>query len=430
MKLRRIKASSPELKSFLQTNYDDMKQYEVTVHEIGQEVKQRGNKAVFDFNLKFDGASTNEDNFMVSEAEFEAAYDAVDDEYIFALRAAIDNVAGFHARQLRNSWMEPDERGCILGQIYRPLERVGIYVPGGTAAYPSSVLMNAIPAQVAGVEQIVMVSPPGKDGKMNPYTLVAANELGLQEVYKMGGAHAIFALAWGTETIRKVDLISGPGNIYVTLAKKMVYGDVNIDMLAGPSEILILADDQADPIFAAADMMSQAEHDVLARSILVSNDPGLLDRVEEEINRQIQELSRRDIIEQALNSYGALILADNMKEACEVANLIAPEHLELMVEHPFDLLSKIKNAGAIFMGRYTPEPVGDYFAGPNHILPTGGTARFYSPVSVDTFTKSSSLIYFSEAGIKGDADEIIKLAQVEGLSAHANSIRVRKDSDK
>ncbi len=429
MKLRRIKASSAELNTFLQSNYDDMKQYEDSVKEIGREVKQRGNQAVFDFNLKFDGATINEDNFMVSEAEFDEAYDAVDDEYIFALRAAIDNIAAFHSRQLKNSWMEPDERGCILGQIFRPLERVGIYVPGGTAAYPSSVLMNAIPAQVAGVEEIVMVSPPGQDGKMNPYTLVAANELGLQEVYKMGGAHAIFALAWGTGTIKKVDLISGPGNIYVTLAKKMVYGDVNIDMLAGPSEILILADDHADPVYTAADMMSQAEHDVLARSILVSTNPELLDRVEEELNRQIQNLSRRDIIEQALNSYGALILADNMKEACEVANLIAPEHLELIVEHPFDLLSNIKNAGAIFMGRYTPEPVGDYFAGPNHILPTGGTARFYSPVSVDTFTRSSSLIYFSEQGIKEDADQIIKLAQVEGLSAHANSIRVRKDSD-
>ncbi len=430
MKLRRIKASSSELNTFLQSNFDDMKKYEEIVKGIGREVKQRGNKAIFDFNLKFDGAVINEASFMVSETEFEEAYDAVDDDYIFALRAAIDNIALFHSRQLKNSWMEPDERGCILGQIYRPLKRVGIYVPGGTAAYPSSVLMNAIPAQVVGVEEIVMVSPPDQDGKMNPYTLVAANELGLQEVYKMGGAHAIFALAWGTQSIEKVDLISGPGNVYVTLAKKMVYGDVNIDMLAGPSEILILADKQADPVYAAADMMSQAEHDVLARSMLVSTEAEILDRVEEELNRQIQNLPRRAIIEQALSNYGALILAEHMHEACEVANLIAPEHLELMVEHPFDLLSKIKNAGAIFMGRYTPEAVGDYFAGPNHILPTGGTARFYSPVSVDTFTKASSLIYYSEEGIKEDADQIIKLAQVEGLSAHANSVRVRKDSDK
>lgn len=429
MKLRRIKASSPELMTFLQANYDDMKQYEKSVQNIGREVKRRGNQAIFDFNLKFDGADINADNFMVSEEEFESAYDAVDDEYIFALRAAINNIAAFHSRQLRNSWMETDDRGCILGQVFRPLERVGIYVPGGTAAYPSSVLMNAIPAQVAGVEEIAMVSPPGKDGRMNPYTLVAANELGLQEVYKMGGAQAVFALAWGTDTIKKVDLISGPGNIYVTLAKKMVYGDVNIDMLAGPSEILILADEKADPVYAAADMMSQAEHDLLARSILISCDASLLDRVEEELNRQVQSLERREIIERSLNSYGALILSDSLEESCQVANLIAAEHLELMVENPFDLLSQIKNAGAIFMGRYTPEPVGDYFAGPNHILPTGGTARFYSPVSVDTFIKASSLIYYSQRGIKQDADEIIKLATVEGLSAHANSLRVRKESD-
>lgn len=429
MKLRRIKASSPELMTFLQANYEDMKQYEGRVQEIAQRVRERGNQAIFEYNQKFDGAMINEDNFRVSEEEFEAAYDLVDDEYIFALRAAIDNIEVFHARQLRNSWMEPDERGCILGQVFRPLERVGIYVPGGTAAYPSSVLMNAIPAQVAGVQEIVMVSPPGQDGLMNPYTLVAANELGLQEVYKMGGAQAIFALAWGTETIKKVDLISGPGNIYVTLAKKMVYGDVNIDMLAGPSEILIVADDKANPVYAAADMMSQAEHDVLARSMVISTNSDFLDQVEEELNRQVQTLSRQDIIIQSLQRYGALIWAETMKEACEVANLIAAEHLELMVEHPFELLSLIKNAGAIFMGHYSPEPVGDYFAGPNHILPTGGTARFYSPVSIDTFTKASSLIYYSRQGIKDDADQIIKLATVEGLSAHANSLRVRKEDE-
>ncbi len=429
MKIRRIKASSPKLMDFLQANYEDMKQYEGLVQEIAQRVREQGNQAIFDFNLKFDRAIIDADNFRVSEEEFEAAYDKVDDEYIFALRAAIENIEVFHSRQLRNSWMEPDERGCILGQVFRPLERVGIYVPGGTAAYPSSVLMNAIPAQVAGVQEIVMVSPPGQDGQMNPYTLVAANELGLQEVYKMGGAQAIFALAWGTETIKKVDLISGPGNIYVTLAKKMVYGDVNIDMLAGPSEILIIADHKANPVYAAADLMSQAEHDVLARSMLISTNADFLDRVEEELNRQVQTLPRQDIISQSLQKYGALILAETMKEACEVANLIAAEHLELMVEHPFELLSLIKNAGAIFMGNYSPEPVGDYFAGPNHILPTGGTARFYSPVSVDTFTKASSLIYYSKQGMADDADEIIKLATVEGLGAHANSLRVRKEDE-
>lgn len=429
MKIRRIKASSPKLMDFLQANYEDMKQYEGLVQEIAQRVREQGNQAIFDFNLKFDRAIIDADNFRVSEEEFEAAYDKVDDEYIFALRAAIENIEVFHSRQLRNSWMEPDERGCILGQVFRPLERVGIYVPGGTAAYPSSVLMNAIPAQVAGVQEIVMVSPPGQDGQMNPYTLVAANELGLQEVYKMGGAQAIFALAWGSETIKKVDLISGPGNIYVTLAKKMVYGDVNIDMLAGPSEILIIADHKANPVYAAADLMSQAEHDVLARSMLISTNADFLDRVEEELNRQVQTLPRQDIISQSLQKYGALILAETMKEACEVANLIAAEHLELMVEHPFELLSLIKNAGAIFMGNYSPEPVGDYFAGPNHILPTGGTARFYSPVSVDTFTKASSLIYYSKQGMADDADEIIKLATVEGLGAHANSLRVRKEDE-
>lgn len=429
MKIKRIAAGSRAFEDYLAAGYADMKTYEQSVAAIGQEVKEKGNQAVFAFTEKFDGASINENTFLVSDEEFEEAYEKVDDEYIMALREAIDNVEAFHARQVRNSWMEPDERGNILGQIYRPLERVGIYVPGGTAAYPSSVLMNAIPALVAGVKEIAMVSPPDCNGRMNPYTLVAAAELGLEEVYKMGGAQAIFALAWGTQTIKKVDLISGPGNIYVTIAKKMVYGDVDIDMLAGPSEILIVADDRANPVYLAADMMSQAEHDVLARSILVCDSQDLLDRVEEELDRQIAGMSRRDIIEKALGQYGAFIIAEDLNEACRVANRVAPEHLELMVEYPFDVVSKIHNAGAIFMGQNTPEPVGDYFAGPNHILPTGGTARFYSPVTVDTFTKASSLIYYSRRGIEEDADAIIKLAEVEGLTAHANSIRVRKDSD-
>ncbi len=429
MRIRRISASTSELNDFIQSNYEDMKQYQDSVNAIGKDIEERGNQAIFEVTLKYDGANITEDNFRVSEAEINEAYEMVDDKYMMALRAAIDNIGAFHSRQMKNSWMETDDRGCILGQIYRPLERVGIYVPGGTAAYPSSVLMNAIPALVAGVEEIAMVTPPGQDGKLNPYTLVAAAELGLQEIYKMGGAQAIFALGRGTETVKKVDLISGPGNIYVTLAKKVVYGDVDIDMLAGPSEILIVADSSANPVYLAADMMSQAEHDILARSILVTPDADLLDRVELELMRQIQTLSRRDIIEKALSSYGAFILTNSIGQACEVANLVAPEHLELMVEQPFDLLSKIKNAGAIFMGQNSPEPVGDYYAGPNHILPTGGTARFNSPVSVDTFIKASSLIYYSQEGIWEDADDIIKLAQVEGLTAHANSVRVRKDSD-
>jgi len=425
MNIKRFDGASEDFKRFLAASNASMKQYEDSVGEIGRQVQEKGNQAIFAFTLKFDGAKIDESNFLVSEDEIEAAYDEVDDDYIFALDQAIDNIATFHSRQLKNSWMEPDERGNILGQLYRPLERVGIYVPGGTAAYPSSVLMNAIPAQVAGVSEIAMVTPPAKDGSINPYTLVAAAELGIEEIYKMGGAQAVFALAYGTETINKVDLISGPGNIYVTIAKKMVYGDVNIDMLAGPSEILIVADKKANPAYLAADMMSQAEHDVLARSILVTDSETLIERVQEEIEKQVQELSRQDIIRQALENYGALVLVPQMDQACAVANLVAPEHLELMVEHPFDYLSRIRNAGAIFLGKDTPEPVGDYFAGPNHILPTGGTARFYSPVSVDTFMKSSSIIYYSPQGIKEDAEGIMKLAEVEGLTAHANSIRIR-----
>lgn len=426
MKIKKFTAENDDFKKFLASANASLQEYEERVAQIGRQVRESGDQAVFDCTLKFDGANINRENFLVSDEEIEAAYEKVDDEYIFALGAAIENIWDFHSRQVRNSWMEPDERGNILGQLFRPLERVGIYVPGGTAAYPSSVLMNAIPAQVAGVEEIVMVSPPDGDGNMNPYTLVAAAELGLTEIYKMGGAQAVFALAWGTESVKKVDLISGPGNIYVTLAKKMVYGDVNIDMLAGPSEILIIADKQANPVYLAADMMSQAEHDVLARSILVSDSEDLIAQVEVELKRQLEEMPRREIITRSLEDYGALVLTSSIEEACEIANLVAPEHLELMVENPFSILSKIHNAGAIFMGQYTPEPVGDYYAGPNHILPTGGTARFYSPVSVDTFRKSSSIIYYSEEGIQEDADDIVKLATVEGLTAHANSVRVRK----
>lgn len=426
MKMRRLN-SKEDLRVYLGGHQQDMQQYEQRVQEIATAVRENGDQAVFEFTVRFDGATISPDNFLVSEAEIEEAYELVDDDYVFALRKAIDNIDYFHGKQLKNSWMEPDEKGNIVGQLFRPLERVGIYVPGGTAAYPSSVLMNAIPAQVAGVEEIAMASPPDKNGKMNPYTLVAAAELGLSEIYKMGGAQAVFALAWGTDTVKKVDLISGPGNIYVTLAKKMVYGDVNIDMLAGPSEILIIADRHANPVYLAADMMSQAEHDVLARSILVTDSAALLDGVEQEIIKQMPNLSRRDIIEKSLADYGAFILVDDINEACRVANLVAPEHLELMVEKPFDLLSKIHNAGAIFLGSNTPEPVGDYLAGPNHILPTGGTARFFSPVTVDTFMKASSIIFYSREGLEEDADDIIKLAEVEGLTAHANCLRVRKE---
>ncbi len=428
MNIKRFDNAAGDLQVFLSAGEIDMSKFEASVQAIAHEVKIQGNQGIFACTARYDGALINEDNFLVSEQEIEAARAEVDDDYIISLRKAIGNIKAFHRKQLKTSWMEPDAKGNILGQLYRPLRRVGIYVPGGTAAYPSSVLMNAIPALVAGVEEIAMVSPPDRTGKMNPYTLVAASELGLKEIYKMGGAQAVFGLAWGTSTIQKVDLISGPGNIYVTIAKKMVYGDVNIDMLAGPSEILIVADNLANPVYLAADMMSQAEHDVLARSILVTDDASLLDAVEKEINRQITGLSRREIIEKSLNDYGALILVKNLNEACTVANQVAPEHLELMVEKPFEILSKIHNAGAIFLGRNTPEPVGDYIAGPNHILPTGGTAKFYSPVTVDTFMKASSIIYYSQLGMEEDADDIIKLAEVEGLTAHANCLRVRKES--
>jgi len=428
MKIKRFATGSGDVQAFLNAGQVNMADYEASVAAIAEQVKTKGDQGIFDCTARFDGAAINGANFLVSDDEIRSAWEQVDDEYVKALHKAIHNITAFHRKQLKNSWMEPDDKGNILGQLYRPLERVGVYVPGGTAAYPSSVLMNAIPAQVAGVKEIAMVSPPDRSGQMNPYTLVAASALGLTEIYKMGGAQAIFGLAWGTESIRKVDLISGPGNIYVTIAKKMVYGDVDIDMLAGPSEILIVADHNADPVYVAADMMSQAEHDILARSILVTNHQPLMDQVEIEIERQMASLARREIIAQSLQNYGAMILVSDLNEACAVANQVAPEHLELMVDKPFEILYQIRNAGAIFLGSNTPEPVGDYLAGPNHILPTGGTARFYSPVTVDTFTKVSSIIYYSSEGRQEAADDIIKLADVEGLTAHANCLKVRKES--
>jgi len=425
--LKVLRDGSVELESFLNATYQDLAQYEERVSSIGEDIKARGDEAVLEYTRRFDGADLTVASFRVSSREITEAYALVDDEFLLAVQAAIDNIRAFHSRQLRSSWMEPDSQGNILGMMRRPLERVGIYVPGGTAAYPSSVLMNAIPAQVAGVSEIAMVSPPDRTGRLNPYTLVAANELGIKEIYKVGGAQAIFCLAWGTATVGRVDKISGPGNIYVTLAKKMVYGDVDIDMLAGPSEILIIADGGANPAYVAADMMSQAEHDVLARSIVVTDSEDLVAEVKSELERQLAGLSRKEIINTALNDYGAFILVDNLDAACAVANRVAPEHLEIMTANPFDLLGKIKNAGAIFLGEHCPEPFGDYYAGPNHILPTAGTARFYSPVSVDTFMKQTSVLYFSAPGFAAARGHIAHLAEVEGLTAHANSIRIRKE---
>lgn len=424
--IRRLAGNSREMDDYLALVNEDLEELTRQVAGIGDEVRQRGDEALIEFTRRFDGADLTPDQLKVQPLEVEEAYSQVDETYLEALNVAIDNIEVFHSKQLQTSWMEPDDDGNILGQIHRPLKRVGIYVPGGTAAYPSSVLMNAIPAMVAGVEEIAMVTPPDANGRLNPYTLVAAAELGLDEIYKVGGAQAVFALAYGTGLIGRVDKITGPGNIYVTLAKKLVYGEVDIDMLAGPSEILIVADETADPAYLAADLMSQAEHDVRARSILVSNSSRLLDQVVEEIKNQMVSLSRRTTIREALVQNGAFILVSSLEEAFAIANRVAPEHLEVMVEEPFSWLGAIKNAGAIFLGPYTPEPVGDYLAGPNHILPTGGTARFYSPVTVDTFVKKSSLVYFSRNGFARYQSEIIKLAEVEGLTAHANSIRIRR----
>lgn len=424
--IRRLAGTGREMDDFLALVNEDLAELSRQVSEIGDEVRQRGDQALIEFTRRFDGPDLTTDQLRVKRGELEEAYSQVDEAYLEALNTAIDKIEDFHSKQLRTSWMEPDDDGSILGQIHRPLRRVGIYVPGGTAAYPSSVLMNAIPAMVAGVEEIAMVTPPDANGRLNPYTLVAAAELGLDEIYKVGGAQAIFALAYGTGLIEQVDKITGPGNIYVTLAKKLVYGEVDIDMLAGPSEILIVADETADPAYLAADLMSQAEHDVRARSILVTNSSRLMDQVEEEIKNQLVGLSRRTTIREALVQNGAFILVSSLEEAFAIANRVAPEHLEVMVEEPIRWLGAIRNAGAIFLGPYTPEPVGDYLAGPNHILPTGGTARFYSPVTVDTFVKKSSLIYFSRNGFEKHKSEIIKLAEVEGLTAHANSIRIRR----
>ncbi|MCR4399403.1 MAG: histidinol dehydrogenase [Syntrophomonadaceae bacterium] len=424
--IRRMRAGSEEFEEYLRLSYAGLEEAEAAVAEIGRLVKERGDAALCELTERFDGARLTPETLRVSDGEIEEAYGAVDDDFMESLLIAIDNVTAFHQKQVQHSWMEPDEVGNILGQLCRPLQRVGIYVPGGTAAYPSSVLMNAIPAVVAGVTDIAMVTPPDRQGKVNPHTLVAASEVGLDEIYKVGGAQAVFALAWGTGSIAPVEKITGPGNLYVTLAKKMVYGQVDIDMLAGPSEILVIADSSANPAYLAADLMSQAEHDVLARCILVTDSPELFDRVEGELRQQMATLGRAAIIERALRDYGAFILVRDMEEACRVANRVAPEHLEVMARDPFRWLGCIRNAGAIFLGEYTPEPVGDYFAGPNHILPTGGTARFYSPVTVDTFTKKSSVLYYSREGLAEASEHIVRLAEVEGLTAHANAIRARK----
>jgi len=395
------------------------------VEEILADVKNLGDQALIKYTKKFDGVELTEVTMRVTPEEIIKARSLVDEEFMEAIKLAAKNIYEYHEKQKKNSWMHTKEDGVILGQTVRGLEKVGIYVPGGTASYPSSVLMNAIPAKVAGVERIIMVTPVSKDGSINPFVLVAAEVAGVDEIYKLGGAQAIGALAFGTKTVPKVDKVVGPGNIYVAMAKRSVYGYLDIDMIAGPSEILVIADENANEKYIAADLMSQAEHDVLSSSILVTTSEVLAQKVVKEVERQVQDLKRKSIIEKSLENYGAIILVEDIDEAISVANNIAPEHLELLIKDPFGKLGEIKNAGSIFLGEYAPEPLGDYMAGTNHVLPTSGTARFFSPLSVDDFIKKSSFIYYSQSSLSKVSSKIIKLAETEGLTAHANSIKVR-----
>lgn len=393
------------------------------VTDILNNVKQNGDDAVREYTLKFDGHIPSK--FEISREEIDSSPDKCDRDFILALYKAADNIRDFHARQKQQSWLEPKQNGVILGQRIRGLKRVGVYVPGGTAAYPSSVLMNVIPAKIAGVKEVVMVTPPQKDGTANPDILAAAKIAGVDRVFLMGGAQAVAALAYGTQSVPKVDKIVGPGNIFVATAKKLLYGTVDIDMIAGPSEILIVADKSANPKFLAADLMSQAEHDKMASAILLTTSEETANETAKELSRQMQTLERRDIIEQSLNDFGAIIVCKDISEAVDFANELAPEHLELAVENPMEYIGRVDNAGSVFLGHYSPEPLGDYFAGPNHVLPTSGTARFFSPLSVDSFIKKSSFIYYTEPALSEAKDDIIKLAETEGLTAHANSIKVR-----
>ncbi len=396
------------------------------VETIVSNVRSRGDEALFEYTRKIDGVDLNETTIEVTQEEITAALSQVDKVVMDALRMAVKNVRTFHQEQLPKTWLTYREHGAMLGQSCIPLEKVGIYVPGGTASYPSSVIMNAVPASVAGVKDIIMVVPPAKDGTVNPYVLAAAAEAGVTRIFKLGGAQAVAALAFGTASVPKVDKITGPGNLFVTLAKKTVYGHCDIDMLAGPSEILILADKHANPVYIAADMLSQAEHDVLASSIVITDSQELAEKVEVEVKKQLELLPRREIAESALERNGLVIVAETMQEAVELANQSAPEHLEILTKEPFQWLPYIRNAGAVFMGEYSPEPLGDYLAGPNHVLPTGGTARFYSVLNVETFMKKTSIIAYTKEALNAAAKHITVLAEAEGLTAHANAIRVRE----
>lgn len=413
------------LEDLLKRSPNQYTQYEETVAAIVADVRERRDMALLEYTEKFDHVQINAENIRVTEEEFAEAYRAVDPEVLRVIRAAIQNIKAYHMLQKRNSWFDAQENGIILGQKVTPIASVGVYVPGGKAAYPSSVLMNILPAKVAGVERIVMTTPPGKDGKVNEGTLVAAKEAGVTEIYKAGGAQAVAALAFGTQSIPKVDKIVGPGNIFVALAKKAVYGHVSIDSIAGPSEILVIADETANPRYVAADLLSQAEHDELASAILVTTSRGVAEKVNAEIEGFLGGLSRRDILTKSIENYGYILIAQNLDEAVDAANEIASEHLEIVTRNPFEVMTKIKNAGAIFLGEYSSEPLGDYFAGPNHILPTNGTAKFFSPLSVDDFVKKSSIISYSREALEKVHKDIELFAKAEGLTAHANSIAVR-----
>ena len=413
------------LNDLLKRSPNNYSEYEGTVNEILAAVKTGGDKALFEYTLKLDKYQLTSENIRVTAEEIQEAYDQMDPALVEVIRKSAANIRAFHEKQLRNSWFDSKEDGTILGMRFTPIGRVGVYVPGGKAAYPSSVLMNVVPATVAGVQDIIMTTPPGADGKVNPGTLVAADIAGVGAIYKAGGAQAIAAMAYGTESVPKVDKITGPGNIFVALAKKAVYGHVSIDSIAGPSEILVLADETANPRYVAADLLSQAEHDELASAILITTSRELAERVSEEVDGFVKQLSRREIIEKSLDNYGYILLAENMEDAIDAANDIASEHLEILTANPFDTMTRIKNAGAIFLGEYSSEPLGDYFAGPNHILPTNGTAKFFSPVNVDDFVKKTSIISYSREALQAVHKDIELFAESEGLTAHAGSIRVR-----
>ena len=431
MRIQKLNSDTKKnlLEDLLKRSPNNYGQYEASVKEILDKVKEEKDAAVFAYTAKFDGAELTADTIEVTDAEIEEAYAQVDDTLLTVIRKAKDNIESYHAKQRQNSWFDSKPDGTILGQKITPLHRVGVYVPGGKAVYPSSVLMNVMPAKVAGVDEIIMVTPPGKNGKVSPNTLVAAKEAGVDKIYKVGGAQAIAALAYGTESIPKVDKIVGPGNIYVALAKKAVYGHVSIDSIAGPSEILVVADETANPRYVAADLLSQAEHDELASAILVTTSEKLAHEVSDQVDGFLKELSRAEIISKSLDNYGYILLADTMEDVIDVANEIASEHLEIQTKKPFEVMTKIRNAGAIFIGEYASEPLGDYFAGPNHILPTNGTAKFFSPLSVDDFIKKSSIISYSREALQKVHKDIESFAKAEQLTAHANSIHVRFEEE-